>query len=163
MAKAVAYSIKGTSKVKPTDLPEGLRVETTVVDVPTDVTVQSRYGMKFRFRKYTGSLSEEGEVLINLLDPAPFGGAPRINTDKIMDRENVRKLRDALTELLDETLPLRKVVDGQEDAWYEIEPNKFRMGFDRAEATRKHLSGPLHASSLERITDTYGVNRITFE
>lgn len=163
MAKAVAYSIKGTSKVKPTDLPEGLRVETTVVDVPTDVTVKSRYGMEFRVRKYTGALANEGEILVNLRDPSPFGGSDRINTDKIMDRENVRKLRDALTELLAETVSLRKLVDGQGDSWYEIESDKFRMGGDRPEATRKHLSNPTHASSLQRVSDTYGVDRITFE
>lgn len=149
------YKIVGTSKVKPIDLPDGLAVEETEVEITEvittglsrEITVTENYGKAAHLQVATTSPFTKNSVSASL------------------NKEQTIRLRDALNEILGEGKSgLRKVVDdsGYADIWFEIEPDKFYNQSTRKDAQRLADRGAPYRS-LDDLRSSYRVKTITFE
>lgn len=150
------YKIVGTSKVKPIDLPDGLAVEETEVEITEVITT----GLS---REITVTESAtKGASHIKLENTSQFRAEI---VQAFLSPDVTRKLRDTLTEIIgDGKSGLRKVVDdsGYADIWFEIEPDKFYNQSTRKDAQRLADRGAPYRS-LDDLRSSYRVKTITFE
>lgn len=163
MRKSTEYKVIGTSKIKPENLPDGLKVDEVTCEIPTDVTVESMFGTTLRVKDYH---NPDALLSLDIKAVNTFSGRPEINTNKLFDRENTIKLRDALTELIGDapSVSLRKVVDksGYFTEWFEVSPNKFVNKPTRAQAAKAAADGA-GKWTYEDINRSYGIKTVTFE
>lgn len=164
MAKVISYKVQGTVDTEPKNLPDGLVVTKVETEIPLDVTVESVYGTTFRVREYGGDA--DVPLSLDIKSVNTFSGKVDISTNKLFDRENTTKLRDALTELLGDapSVSLRKVVDkcGYFTEWFEVSPNKFINKPTRAQAAKAAAHGAVKLT-YEDINRLYGIKTVTFE
>lgn len=149
------YSVSGTSKVKPTDLPKGLKVEETKVKIKE--TVQTRLN-----RRLTISEMGDGSPVHLRLEETP-ATARIFDTsvvEAIFNREEATQIRDLLTEIL-EGQALRKVTDnsGVFPIWFEIAPDKFVNETTKEKAQQEFDSG-YGTWDLATIRSEWGIRSI---
>jgi len=149
------YSVTGTSTIKPTNLPDGLTIEETEVEIKEviDTTLSRRFTVK-----ESGVFS--GGVHIKLEQTGKVFKADVVQA--ALSREEATKLRDVLTEILKDGT--RRVLDSEGDFWYEVEHDLFRMGEDLTEAKRKHARDGAegYAHDLDYIRSTHGVDEVSY-
>jgi hypothetical protein len=150
MRKATHYKVSGVVETKPSDLPEGLAVEEVEVTLPRlSIDIVPIHG---------GSGIQVAEYdLDDTTFPSP---GVMLSNKGIYDGEQIRKLRDFLNVVLDETPKMRVLKDVDGDVWFELEPNLFTLGTreDDPEALKKAqrklaLRTGYHSRSLEYVLD----------
>lgn len=150
MGKTV-YTVVGQTNIRPEGLPEGLSVEVTTStfrkDLPGFLVEDStlKPGKLFVYQEVTG-------------------------TDRHMSRTDVTTLRDALSEWLDETKTVLRVVHDANDSersnwrWYEVEPDKFIYYFSEFDARGEVMSGGVvgrEGLSYNEVENDYGIRTVT--
>lgn len=157
MAKATQYKVEGVLKEKPSNLPKELTITEIVTDVPLDVTAKSVYGTEFRVTEYWNT--DSALLKLGIIDNR---STPKIQTEKLLDRANTIKLRDALTELIGDAPQRLRVLHDASDGplsdwrWYEMENGLFLYSRTVPEG---HEKGD---STLEYIRDTFGIRSATY-
>jgi len=149
------YSVTGTSPIKPTNLPDGLTIEETKVEIKE--VIDTKLSRRFTVKEsglYDGGAHIKLEQTNTVYNPDCVQSA--------LSREEATKLRDVLTEILKDGV--RKVLDSDDDYWYEVEPNLFRMGDDLSNAKHKHARDGAfgYAKTLDEIRSAHGVESVTY-
>jgi hypothetical protein len=149
------YIVTGTSPIKPTNLPDGLTIEETKVEIKE--VIETKLSRRFTIKEsgvFSGGVHIKLEQTGTVYNPDCVQSA--------LSREEATKLRDVLTEILKDGV--RKVLDSEGDYWYEVEHDLFRMGDDLAEAKRKHARDGAegYAKSVDQIRNAHGVDSITY-
>jgi hypothetical protein len=149
------YKVTGSSSTKPTNLPEGLTVETT--RAKTEKTIQTSMSRQITVKDNGG----QGEAHLRVKNTASsYSQSSEIAAS--LTREEATQIRDALNEILEGGL--RKVIDssGFASVWFEVEKDKFHNYDDREAAQRSAARGNT-GKTLTFIENNYGVQSITFE
>jgi hypothetical protein len=112
MRKKTVYSVTGVLETKPTDLPDGLRVDQVEINAPREsIHLTSYHGERH--------LVSEG---ISIEKSVTIGGVG------LLEEVEVRKLRDFLNMVLGEESKVRVLRDREGDVWFELAPDKFALG-----------------------------------
>ena len=149
------YKVIGTSKVKPTGLPDGLSVQETEVEVTEVITTRLS-------REITVSENGGNAAHLQVRSTSNFTND---NVSASLNKDETKRLRDSLNEILGEgQTALRKLVDasGYADIWFEIDPDKFYNQNTRAAAQRAAGRGG-DFRTLDDLSSSYGIKSITFE
>jgi hypothetical protein len=145
------YTITGQSNRRPENLPDGF-------EVVAEPVVFSKETPGFAL---ADSAYRDGQLFIN--QQGSYG--------RHFSAEDVRALRDALTEWLSQTCAMRVVHDENDSAtsswrWYEIKPNKFVYDLSEQNARRdaerfKDGRPTTDLLSFEEIEERYGIRTVT--
>lgn len=119
------YTITGSSKVAPAELPEGFTVETETV--PLDLRLDIFQGRRLRIK--ASDYYPNGGV--HMILEATYGGTVMAN----LKRSDVVAIRDALNEHLEDT-GLRAWQVDDHFVWWEIEKDWFVTADSREEARK---------------------------
>jgi len=151
------YKVTGQSTSKPSNLPEGFLIKEELV--PVDVTVLSKYGVQFRVQSYSGD--PEDAMTLEII-PSPAGTSGWAAYNKIFDKENATKLRDALNEILNDKKGRRVIHDATDSLsdparWYECDNGKFYYTSSR-QIPSSAIGG---TATYDYIKETYGIRTET--
>jgi hypothetical protein len=149
------YTVTGESTIKPLNLPDGLTIEEKKVE--TKEVINTKLSRRFTVKEggvYDGGVHIKVEVTNSTFNPDVVQAA--------LNREEATKLRDVLTEILNDRV--RKILDSEGDYWYEVEPGLFRMGDDLSNAKQKHSRDGAegYAKTLDEISSAHGVDSVTY-
>lgn len=153
MRDVTKYQVNGVLDEKPKDLPEGLTV--TEKKVP-GTQVKKRFGSL----KVEDSINHKNGAYFDLL----------YSTGVHLSKEDTRKVRDFLNEILDEGPKLRVIFDKHdfdrsptsEWRWWEIPNGGFIYETNRKEAERRYGRGAT-AERYDYIVECYGIHQESFQ
>lgn len=146
MRKATHYKVSGVLETKPTDLPEGLKVEEVEVTLPRlSINIVPIHG---------GSGMQVAEY--DLDDTTFTSPGVMLGNKGIYDGEQVRKLRDFLNKILEESTKVRVLRDREGDVWFELSPGKFALGGRGGDTTAL-------ANAKRKVADETGYHNWTFD
>lgn len=151
MGKTV-YTVTGQTNIRPEGLPEGLSVQS--------VTTPFR-------KELPGFLVEDSA----LKPGGAFVYQETMGADRHMARKDVIALRDALSEWLNESVTILRVIHDASDSvgsnwrWFEIAPDKFIYDLSADSARRQaeqHREGTITKDliTFDRIKADYGIRSI---
>jgi len=155
------FSVEGTSTVKPVNLPEGLTVKTEEVRDVVDVTAKSIFGTTFRVETRESEPDDYFPTVASITVKNGPGGTEMV---RLMDRENVQKLRDALSATLGESR-LRIVHDGEDSTgssfrWIEVRPDRFT--YSHIDTDPDTLECHNEEITFQYLVDKYGIRSVTY-
>lgn len=146
MRKAIHYKVSGVVEIKPTNLPEGLNVEEVQVDLPkASVDIRAIHGgSSVRITEYD-------------LDDTHYDGPGMLIPGKgIFEGSEVRKLRDFLNLVLEESTKVRVLRDREGDVWFELSPDQFTLGGSDGDTNAL-------ANAKRKVADETGYRNWTFD
>lgn len=148
MREVTKYRISGVTNYEPTDLPEGV----TAVPFKDKLIKEAHINTVFGSFKVVDSVTTKNAVTISGLGVIP--------------QDEVRKLRDFLNEVLEESGPtLRRVWDNDNSAtwaWYEVSEDRFIWATSREDANRTVSGSDYSGVSFETIQRDCGIRKVEF-
>jgi len=149
MGNRVNFKVQGTSKTKPTNLPDGLTVEE--VEVPMKEVFPMLFGRELTVQES----STFGSTHFKLTAPSTAIGSKEIAGYLV--KEDVVKLRDLLNEILSGGKRVFQDRDkSTTNRWYEVADNKFNYAADRERAEKAYDRYPSDSWDLTKVEQFYG-------